>query len=1334
MSDSLTPAFPQESEPQRIGALAVQAFNANHPTSWRPTSIDGDYDYGYDFQVQTIIKGLVRDVFRVQVKGTTSPQLNAAGTLYSISLDLSTVNYYARATEPILLVLCDLSSADLPKNCDIYYCWIHDELRRIREREVAEGQATTTFHIPKANKLNESTDLSGDIEQFNRLAHIGEDLNLIAEKQKPELSVVERVALTTKIVPSLENRSSALFDSLTDESPTSWVEAPEGSLQWNLQEAKAALRTGNGERCRTLLEHASSLLEDAKASEHADYWHALGRLLSFELNDEDANAAFDRACKLSDDADVHLIPWAETALRLKLSDTGGPADLSEAKARLKSDSPAVVGMRARLAAGEGKYDEALAIAETIVGVEKYVAQSIAFSMQAQWSETIDACDKGIAASSSLKETTKQLFVILRARARYALAVGLSAAPTPTEGTILPTSGPVGANAQLLRSAWKDISEAVMMLRSSGWPANVELIADIWSHTAIMLGLQEQALPLLEAAGDARPTLKTLQEGVELVAAHAENFLLALKANARLPESDRSTLRRISLLHLAHRDKDCVQQMLSHGEGITSDVHMLGNTISLAIFSAEKIVRNDLADKWTRIMESNSELAPYLAMHRYVKSISTQMLAKDAALRELENQYNKLGSPAIIAKHLYHELNPANSEQATKLIELAEEIEKGQLLSLDECLLLAQALTTLHRWNDLLELSNQAVARFDSNDRLMAVGALALDKLGRTAEAHSRLQALIRKDKPDPFALNTYINIATISGFTKEAIDSLESVLANETTKRGKLQCLQHLFSLIHVSDPLNPRLIEIAWRIGEIADQENEAEEGLFLLCMFSATLPVDATLSEERKAEVQGRISAFTARFPNSRMLRSIQIPENPSADEILRILTDAIGIDEDKIRWRAKIQNQLEHGLIPVPYAWRPRHVLDGIPDLPTLWEAAKTSRWEHQQFHLSMAIHTAGAEWKPTSVADMRDRVPLLDFTSLLVVHDLGLFDKLFDFFPKIAVGKATLIKLQHLLAPMSGSPYRAKCESLLAALKAKFEQIEQPSAEPPEEDGFAKARWASQEVIEIAKADSRFMIYSDDALFRIYASEGATESLAISTLDFLYAADQAGILDAQPVAQHIAQLCDWRVGVVVQARYQLAVLPDALGRVRNISDGIGILLSDAPCNGLFSAIWNPGKPYPELQGHIGALLRDLTQESANKISSVAALVGLWFSKVKLHPKSPTPLDRLIALAISQAAFIDRPMDESTSQRLWSVFRSLIEFAHGVRMDDRLYEESILSLAKVAVEIDQSHGLKGDRSIVERLRMGLTDGTSDYEIFSRGVSNAMVSLAQQRQVQTK
>src|SRR2546427_6082269 len=98
MSDELTDAFPQESDSQRIGRLADKCFQANSPNSWIVTRIDGGNDYGYDYMVQVATAGLVKDSFRVQLKGTTVPSLDAAGTKHSVSLDLSTVNYYARAT------------------------------------------------------------------------------------------------------------------------------------------------------------------------------------------------------------------------------------------------------------------------------------------------------------------------------------------------------------------------------------------------------------------------------------------------------------------------------------------------------------------------------------------------------------------------------------------------------------------------------------------------------------------------------------------------------------------------------------------------------------------------------------------------------------------------------------------------------------------------------------------------------------------------------------------------------------------------------------------------------------------------------------------------------------------------------------------------------------------------------------------------------------------------------------------------------------------------------------------------------------------------------------
>jgi hypothetical protein len=62
----------------------------------------------------------------------------------------------------------------------------------------------------------------------------------------------------------------------------------------------------------------------------------------------------------------------------------------------------------------------------------------------------------------------------------------------------------------------------------------------------------------------------------------------------------------------------------------------------------------------------------------------------------------------------------------------------------------------------------------------------------------------------------------------------------------------------------------------------------------------------------------------------------------------------------------------------------------------------------------------------------------------------------------------------------------------------------------------------------------------------------------------------------------------------------------------------------------------------------------------------------------------------------------------------------------MDDQIYDESIATIAGIAIEIDQSQALKHDHSVAQRLRLGLTQGTSDYDKFSNALGRAMTSLA--------
>ncbi len=1316
MNEQLNADLPKESDSQRIGRMAGKCFEANSPNSWASTPVDGDCDFGYDYQVQVIEKGLAKDTFRVQLKGTEAPMLNADGNTFSQTIKISTANYYARATEPILLVLCDLSvDPNSPKNCPLYFLWIHDELRRLREAGTRGGQQSVTLYVLKVNKLDDSTDLSADIERYRALSRIGPHLDIIVEGDKPKLAPSERAEMATKMVSNLNCKSAGLIDALAEDDQSSWVEAPEGSLHWHLREAMSALQVGRGMDCQRSLDEAAKLLDNAKPLEKADYWNEVGRLRTFNLDDEGAKDAFEIACKLSGNIERHLIPWAEAELRTRFRE-GFKGNFAEALARLSSGTPAIVGMRARLTAAEGRFEDAITITESIDGLPRHIARAIIFSMQARWDEAEVECDAGLT-KTPLRQATKQLFLILRARSRFSKAIGPVDFGGKEEG-YLPAPGPVGTDVSMLHKAWIDIVEVITALRASGWTVNVELVTDMWGAAATILGLQEEALPLMEEAATARPSLRTLQASLESMAAQAGKFEVALKANSRQPESPRSLQQRITMLHAAKRHQECVRLLEEKWDTVADNSLIFGFSLIQGINSADKIIQPDIAKRWKHELESRIELAGHAALFSYFDTKLNKPLEKDEALKVLIEKYESLGRPTLVAKHLLQELDGTDQEQARQCLEVIDVVKVTSILDLDDLTHQAQALTTLGKWDELLALSKQGLAQFERNDRLQAIGAIALDKLGRTAEAHDLLKSLVEMADADDLALTIYIRIASRSGFAEQAMAAVEKIFSGERNQAKQLEYLRHLFVLLHQTDPINQRLVEIAWKIGDLVNQEDEIQEGIFLTTMFAATISASVHLDEERRAKFHKRIAEFTTKFPNSRILKLVTFPTDVSGVELIQLLEQAIGSNEKQRKSREKLQRELNLGIAPVPYAWRPRNVLGSISDLPTLWEVSKHSSWGERHLHLTMATN----EWKAMELAKMYGQVPLLDLLSLMVISDLDLFEPLFKMFPKIAIGKATMMALQHLLAPLAGSLYRNKLLPIQTALKNHFADIEQPEAVPPSEDHFINDHWDSLEIIEIAKS-GKYLIYSDDALFRIYSQQPS-----ICTLDMLCALDDSSELPVREVAIKIAKLCAWRVSLFINVRHQLAILPDALGKIKSINEGIEILTANQPCNALLGSIWNIEKAYGDLQGHAGVILRTLADDKNNAIKSVAALAGFWLNKVRLHKNAPTPTDRMAALLIGQTTFIEHPMTRDAARRLWAVYWDLIEDIHGSHMDDAKLWKSIQILGEVAAESDKQYSLSGERSLRTRLISGLTEGTNDYDLFNSAYSNKLTLLARQ------
>lgn len=448
--------LPQTGDSQEIGHDATTCLWATKPRSWIPKELDGADDYGLDFHVQISIDKSIQDIFRIQLKGTRSPNLNSDGSYFSIGLSASTLRYYDKIVEPILLVYCDLSvDLDDPVKCPMYYVWVRPELRRVEIQKIPLDQGSVTLRIPVANRLTKTTDLLNEIRQANALANIGHALDVKVETDRPGMDMSDRVDMLRDVQSGLVARSFDFLDALAEPPTAHWVEPKRGTLAWHLREASRHLRTGKTERCKIELAQAEKLLDGATSIEKAEFYHFSGCVNSIDGDNQGSRDAHWEAT-LNEDQPKYWIAWAESELRLRYQ-LDGNNDFTDVIAKLPGNHPSILGIKARLLAAEDKYEESITLLNTFSGVENMSARAIVETMNSKSVEALQACIEGLE-TEDLSDSFRLLFSLLKARARFALAMGKSGAPILDE--ILPPAGLPGMDIDLLRQAWQDIQEAV----------------------------------------------------------------------------------------------------------------------------------------------------------------------------------------------------------------------------------------------------------------------------------------------------------------------------------------------------------------------------------------------------------------------------------------------------------------------------------------------------------------------------------------------------------------------------------------------------------------------------------------------------------------------------------------------------------------------------------------------------------------------------------------------------------------------------------------------------------------------------------------------------------
>lgn len=1331
---ALEEGLPGIGDKQEIGQDATRCLYTNAPKNWvPPKDLGGTDDYGLDFQIQLKVQSQAAAIFRLQLKGTKSLTLIESGKFISIPLSASTLRYYRNIPEPILLVVCDLSANEDPRQCPLYYVWVREELRRIDVDSLDLEQEKANLRVPTANRLTYQLDLLPDVRNANELAEAGHALDVRVADLRPELQPEQRVEVVHDLAEGISKRSAAFLEAVAAPASEHWPKPEAGTLAADLIDAARLQKVGKVEKAIAVLDRAKAKLAEAVDLELGEYHFLMGRQAMLSGNDQAASAAFLIAA-LKTGQSKHWAGWAESEVRRRY-DPNNPniadLDFSDALAQLPEATDGVLAAaRARLLAASHKPNEARAALAEFPCAESMAALAVIESMNSNWDATLAACDLGMG-YPQCPDSSRLLFQILKARSRFHKALG--AANRKIEEEIVPPSGPPGVDAVLLRQAWNDILAAVESMDEIGWASNSEFVADILAACAAMLGKQKEALTILRSAVQKRPTSQALNASLEVIAAQCGQFDLALEANKRLKPSDTQILRRIAFLYDAGNRRECVVLMEQELPKLSRNHQLFGAVLMVAAGAAHDMAREDLVKSWSDLLESDEDMRPHAAVLDYHLAVAKSPLSAAEALAALAKRHGDLGRPLATAITLFEEIDPANETQAPMLLKIAEELTAHTRLAPGMSVHLGMALITLGDWNRLLQLCDEAEREFEGNPRLVAFRGLALDRLGNTEGARQVLKSMLDGGIADSLALRTYVNIMVRCGFFDEALVAAEQILGAASSVAQKRDCIRLLFNLVQTKSPQDPRLVDLAVRMGELADPTNEVEEGVFLSMALVGTSTGCGALSPKEQKEIDERANAFFKRFPDSKVLRRIDAGD-AAGDELLQRLEEIVGVTEERQRAQARMEREMRDGKLPIPFAWRPKLAFPNIRDQLHLWEVSKRVTPDDKQFHLIMETR----DWKPKRAIDLRHKIPLVDLTTLFVLLDLDLLDALFAQFATVAIAQSTLAELSTLCQVFSGSPWRDKCLDLQIRLREKLRQITQPFAQSQDEE-----KVEAEEAIPVSAGEIKtlcttggYFLYSDDAIFRVWCLGEAAARDSMSTLDLLEVLNEREIIDGTRAARAVAKLCSWNVGVTILLKHQLAIVPQGAIEARNVFEGVGRLQGDEDFMSIANGMWDFRSDFLRNVHHVAAVLRDLVNEPSVPTVVAASFAGVWFLKAKVRHEAPRPpLTLLVNLTLAVVTNLVGsgviPKAE-IPRRLMQVFMHLVELEFGDHMDELAEAQAYRELARRAAEIDAK--IKEKQSPLRAwILAGFEAETAPYDTFSDAYSAEYTELAlrDQRQV---
>lgn len=1095
---------PGYSVSQKIGTLGKRVFLGGHPDAWFTESEPAqNSDFGFDMSMWAEGLGRIRGRFSVQLKAGAKTNFAgpAAEQFIQVELTPETCNLYLQDGQPVLLVFVALQDETSTAGAEMYYLWIEEELRKRLEDRLAFDETdpdNMTFRVPVTNQLTQELDVSAHLEEYWTHTRIANRL------RSPEGTG----ALTT--VSSLSPRAQSALTAtghknldrwLTNEVLTGdnlWPTPKSGTVVARIKQLNELLSHGNVTDADCLIDEINrEHLEDSEVL--AEFRFQEGRRFLLDGSSEQALNRFSAAGTLQPESAKFYAAELEAAVAANFGSAPRiPPGLLARADQFGADED-VRFQLVRIFALEENHQKAEELIAGLSGPNKIKAETLYSAIKNDWAKVLSSADRGLSAHPDTR--TAKFLKILRLRAVLNIVTG-------GQGSITVGGRPdlKASDAVALRDA---TLESLREAQAYGWPSNSEMILDCASAICVTFGPDRELLSLLSDFAQKRPKLRDAQETLARVATFIDEPSIAISALKRIDDPNPEDLARLVLLYgESGAHAEAVEVALEH---LIDKPHetLIDVAVAMAAMSAYRLGATTEEARLRAFVADGDPASKSLLL--FITDSLKDPEYRGENLDRLWEDAMRGGGNETLQDNLLQYLRPDREADVDRILEICTLTLRRRSLTEMEAAKFSAALLRRERFQELIDFTARAQEFYPQNENVGLARAIALERIGQPSAAEQVLRRFDHSSRTD--LVNARTQLLLRIGDIDALISLTKRALAAAKDHADRFHYHRTLATLHSRGD--RSQYLESVWRLGEAANKDVESEEGVFLLHFLMATNSASAEVSKQRVLEFQERVKRFTESFPDSSILRVGHFSKDTSPEDLLSQLQRMAGVSDEHAMAYQKARVFGERSGSHIPFGYRPRTYAPYVSNVADLLRIT-INAWHRGESSRIIVGDIAYPLTEPSLP-------PILDLVSVILLVELGLFDKLFSVWTAVAIPKESLAHLSELMFGPLDAGNSDLIDRVTEAIRRNHAAIVQPGPPIGEEVNYPHSEFAT---IRAEVASKRHEYLSVDLAAAAILSIDERISGRCRTLwDFLQAAEEKGALSKTDATLVRLRVASW-----------------------------------------------------------------------------------------------------------------------------------------------------------------------------------------------------------------